>query len=160
MNSGNGQGSQSLNLPEEWCTVFDDPLDDELFGMSGALEALGELERNTDEAIIAQRSSERLEIKSRVWVRPGNVSERHRFTVEGMTGDISNGGCQVLLPRPIYPGDIFWLEFDASDVHIGPLLARCLRCRLIREDALEVGFRFFQDVDLRNAIVTSQAASA
>ena len=125
--------------------------------MSGALEALGELERNTDRAILAQRSSERLEVQCRIWVRPGNVSERNRFTIEGMTGDLSNGGCQVLLPRPIYPGDIFWLEFDENHVRIGPLLARCLRCRLIREDALEVGFRFFQDIDLRNALVVSRA---
>ena len=134
-------------------------MQDDLFEMSGALAALGELERNTDQAILAQRSSERLEIQCRVWVRPGNLSERNRFTIEGMTGDLSNGGCQVLLPQPIYPGDIFWLEFDEKLVRIGPSLARCLRCRLIREDAMEVGFRFFQDVDLSNALVVSRENS-
>ena len=85
-------------------------------------------------------------------VRPGNASERFRFSIEGLTGDISNGGCQVLLARPILPGDIYWLSFTGTDVTIGSLLVRCTRCRMVQEDAFESGFRFFHDIDLGNAL--------
>ena len=136
--------------------MFDEIQGDDVFGMSGALEALAELECNTSDAILAQRSSERIEIQTKVLVQPGNVSERHRYTIEGVTADISNGGCMVLLPRPIMVGDLFWITFDDQHVHIGSLFSRCLRCRFVREDAFETGFRFLQDVDVAAAIRMDQ----
>ena len=134
--------------------MFDDVNTDSLFGMSDALEALSELENNTSEAIVAQRSSERLEIQTKVIIRNGNASQRHVFAIEAVTADVSNGGCMVLMPRPIMAGDLFWMSFDDSQVRIGSLLARCMRCRMVREDAFEAGFRFMNDVDLSSAVVS------
>jgi hypothetical protein len=124
---------------------------DEFFELTDALSALGELEKNTDRAIVAQRASERLDIKCKIVIRAANASERQRVTIEGMTADISNGGCQVMVGRPIFVGDYFLLEFPDETLRIGSTLARCLRCRLIQEDAFEVGFRFEHDIDMQTA---------
>ena len=132
--------------------MFDELQGNDVFSMTDALESLSELEHNTSDAILAQRSSERIEIQTRLILQPGNSSDRHRFSIEGVTADISNGGCMVLTPRPIVVGDLFWMTFDESQVHIGSLFARCLRCRFVREDAFETGFRFMQNVDLSSAI--------
>ncbi len=133
--------------------------DNDVFEMTDALDALGDLEQNTSDAIIAQRTSKRIDIHIRVIVRPGNASERKRFVIQGMTSDLSNGGTKVILPCPILPGDIFWLEFGNEQVKIGSLLARCRRCIMIKDDAFEVGLRFFEDVDLANSLVADGAAA-
>jgi len=132
--------------------VFDSHHDEDVFCISDAIESLGELQENTSQAILRQRSSERITLRTKVVVRPGNASDRFRFSVEGLTGDISNGGCQILLARPILPGDIYWLSFTEPQVTIGSLLARCMRCRMVQEEAFESGFRFFHDIDLANAL--------
>ena len=51
-----------------------DQLDDELFVMTDAMEALAELERGTDRTLIAQRSSQRLEIRTGIKVQPADAS--------------------------------------------------------------------------------------
>lgn len=130
-----------------------DQLDDELFVMTDAMEALAELERGTDRTLIAQRSSQRLEIRTGIKVQPADASHRHRVNMEGLTADISNGGCMVLVPRAVLPGDMFWVTFEPTHVRIGSLFARCLRCRLVQEDLYEVGFRFLQDIDLSSLVV-------
>lgn len=130
-----------------------DHLDDELFVMTDAMEALAELERGTDRTLVAQRSSKRIEIRTGIRVQPADASQRHRVTIEGLTADISNGGCMVLIPRALLPGDLFWITFDSKHVRIGSLFARCLRCRLVQEDVFETGFRFLQDIDLATLLV-------
>ena len=132
--------------------MFNEPGQDDLFATTDALEALSQLEQNTCESLVRQRASERVQIRTKVVVRPGNSSQRHELAVEGLTGDISNGGCQILTGRPVLPGDIFWLEFSDEHIAIGSLLARCMRCRMIREDTFEVGFRFLHEIDLAGAL--------
>lgn len=141
-------------------TNVEDLRTDDWFGVADALEALAALETNTNAAILAQRASQRLEIQTKLIVRPGNASQRHEYSIPGVTADISSGGCMVLLPRPIMTGDLFWLAFDDSVLRIGSLLARCLRCRLVREDAFEIGFRFLNDVDLQAAIMQGRGLNA
>ncbi len=136
--------------------MFEQDIEADFFSVSHALEHLHELERNTSDAIKRQRSSERLEVSCPVEVRPGNASERHRRRIEGMTGDISRGGCLLLLPTPVLPGDIYWLSISGELKSVGDLLARCVRCRMIQEDAFEVGFRFFHDVDLSHLVEHEQ----
>lgn len=131
--------------------MFDHDADD-LFDSSEALDAIAELERNTSSAILSQRSSERLEIKTKVLVRPANASQRHEFNLECVTADISNGGCMVLAGRPVIPGDLYWLTFDDAQIKVGSLYARCLRCRYVREEIYEAGFRFLNDISLRDAL--------
>jgi hypothetical protein len=138
--------------------MFESHGGEELFGASDALQAIAELEHNTNDSILAQRASERLEIRTKVLVRPANASQRHQFVVECVTADMSNGGCMVLATRPLLPGDLFWLSFDDTQIRIGSLFERCLRCRFVREEAYEVGFRFLNDIDLSSILRNSQGA--
>lgn len=127
-------------------------LEDDLFKISDSLEAFNELEKCTDRAILAQRSSERLDIRTKLMIKPGNPSERHRLAIEAVTADLSNGGCMTLTSRAILPGDLYWLVFVGDDVRIGSLIARCMRCRMVQEEAFEVGFRFLQDIPLKDLL--------
>ena len=124
----------------------------EMAALRGALEALADLERNTRQSVARQRAHERLELRAAVSVRPGNSSERHRLVVEGMTSDVSAGGCLLLLSRPLPPGDIYWLSFDESQLALAPRLARCVRCRMVDETTFETSLAFFQEVDLAAAL--------
>ena len=136
-----------------------DEVEGDLFQPNDVLGALKELENNTPEEIRRQRTSERVDLNVPITVRPGNVSQRDEFAVEGTTVDVSAGGCMLLANRPILPGDVFWLEFDAEQVDLGPLHARCLRCRFVEENAFEVGFRFFDRVDLEGALARQSAVA-
>jgi hypothetical protein len=122
-----------------------------------ALASLADLEGNTSEAIKRARSSTRLRIKSKVIAQPGNSGDRFKWKVQGITGDVSSGGCQILFSIPLRVGDIYWLRFDKQTLNIDSVFARCLRCRLVREDAYEAGFKFFHQVDLSQ--VRQQGAS-
>ena len=126
--------------------------EDNVYQITDALESLSQLEQNTSEAVIRQRSSERISIRTKVWISPGNASQRDQYRIEGLTGDISAGGCLVLAGRPGLAGDIYWLSFAEDQVNIGSLLARCLRCRMVREDTFELGFRFFEPVEFSDGV--------
>jgi len=115
-------------------------------------ESLAELERNTASEIRRQRSHERYEIKAKVVVRPGNTSEQSKFAIQGTTGDISEQGCRILLPRPLHVGDIYRLAFDDTVFNLPLVFVRCIRCRLIREDAYEVGCIFFSPLELSSSL--------
>ena len=43
---------------------------------------------------------------------------------------------------------MYRLSFDRTVLDVESLFVRCLRCRLVRENAFEAGFSFFQPVDL------------
>ena len=58
----------------------------------------------------------------------------------------------TLTSRAILPGDLYWLVFVGDDVRIGSLIARCMRCRMVQEEAFEVGFRFLQDIPLKDLL--------
>jgi PilZ domain len=117
-----------------------------------ALNSLAALERNQSDAIKRARSSTRIRVKSKVIAQPGNSGDRLKFKIQGATGDISACGCQILFPIPVRVGDIYWLTFDKTKLELGSVFARCLRCRLIREDAYEAGFKFFEPVDVVDSV--------
>jgi len=129
------------------------------FQQEEALASLADLERNTSEAIIKSRGNARLRVKSKVIAQPGNSGDRRKIKMQGITGDISSGGCQILFPVPLRVGDIYWLSFDKAELNQDSIFARCLRCRLIREDAYEAGFKFFELLDLSEAISTRKTAA-
>lgn len=143
---------------EQGIVVFDD-LTREFLALPDAVSALQELEENTDRAVAARRGSERLAIRTGVTIRHGNASQRSSMQVEGITADLSNGGCLVLISRPLYAGDLFWLTFDDDHVRIGSLLARCRRCRFVQEDTFEVGFSFLVPVDVRGGLTAPSAST-
>ena len=102
----------------------------------------------------------RIAVKSAVILQPGNASDLLRFKVRGVTGDVSEGGCSILFPLSPRVGDIYRLQFDKAALDIPLTFTRCVRCRLIREDAYEAGFAFFNDITLpEQSAVASSIAS-
>ena len=124
-----------------------------------ALAAIAEMERNTPEQIKRLRSHQRIAIRAKVTVQPGNSSQRTQQGIDAVLGDISRGGCQLLSPEPLGVGDIYHLAFQRDDLDLEPVFARCLRCRLIREGAFECGFGFFKQLDLSH-LEDAQSSSA
>ena len=121
-----------------------------------AFDLLRELERNTPEEIRRQRSSFRIMIKSKVVLQPGNASEVLKFKVQGVTGDLSEGGCKALFPTPVRVGDVYRLQFDRQTLDLPLTFARCVRCSLVKEDSYEAGFRFFTPVTLPSTTEAAQ----
>lgn len=124
-----------------------------------AHEILRELERNTGDEIRQQRAQFRLAVKSAVILQAGNASELLSFKVKGVSGDISEGGCCVLFPIPTRVGDIYRLQFDHETLDLPLTFARCVRCRLVREDAYEAGFAFFKAIALPERLAVSGASA-
>ena len=131
-----------------------------LSNTDGAFETLRQLEKQVSEEARQQRAHKRVQVKARVVIQPGNISQTGGPTVQGVTGDISASGCRAMLPVPVQTGDVYRLQFDGVDVGEPSLFARCLRCRLIEDSAFEAGFQFFQpvsppaetDPDVRQAV--------
>lgn len=113
-----------------------------------AFDLLQELERNTPEEIRQQRTRFRVAVKAKVALQPGNASELLKYKVQGVSGDVSEGGCRILFPTPVAVGDVYRLAFDRTAFDLPLTFARCLRCRLLREDAFEAGFQFFSPIAL------------
>ncbi len=113
-----------------------------------AFDLLQDLGRNTPEEIRRQRSHFRLAIKAAVVLQSGNASDILAMKVKGTTGDVSEGGLSALFPIPPRVGDIYRLQFDRSTLDLPLTFARCVRCRVVREDAFEAGFCFFSPITL------------
>ncbi|HBS29676.1 MAG TPA: hypothetical protein DEB06_09560 [Phycisphaerales bacterium] len=113
-----------------------------------SLALLKEMERSTPEALKQARAHARLDIRAKVFVQPGDMSRRRDMKLQGTLGNISQGGCQLLVPIPIHVGDIYFVSFDRAELDVPPAFARCMRCRVVREDAFEVGMAFFAPVEL------------
>lgn len=113
-----------------------------------AHDLLKELEQQTSESIRRQRTSERHEVQSSVKVRPANASAFAEPVLTAVTGDVSPGGCRIMSSVPLRVGDVYKLEFAKGELDLPILFARCLRCRLVREDAFESGFAFFNTIKL------------
>jgi len=124
-----------------------------------AFDLLQELERNTSDEIRRQRAHFRLAIKAAVVLQPGNASQLLSYKLKGTMGDISEGGCSALFALPIHVGDIFRLQVDRNAVALPLLFARCVRCRLVREDAFEAGFAFFTPITLPEVAETEPVAA-
>ena len=111
-------------------------------------DLLQEIEQQTSEEIRKQRTHERVCIKAKVILQSGNSSELLSYKVQGVTGDVSEGGCRAMFPIPIGVGDIYRLQFDREQLDVPLVFARCMRCKLVREDAYEAGFSFFSPLQI------------
>ena len=130
-------------------SLFDDAsAADAAMNKDEAFAVLQELSRNTPDEIRRQRAHFRLAVKVAVILQPGNASELMTMKVKGVTGDISEGGCSILFPIPARVGDVYRLTFDRAGLDLPLTFARCVRCRLVREDAFEAGFSFFTTICL------------
>ena len=119
-------------------------LSDEEFGFG----ILQDLERQTSDKIRQQREYNRITMRAKVTLQSGNSSELLDYKITGVTGDISEGGCGAVFPIPVTVGDVYRIQFDREQLNLPLVFARCLRCKLIREDAYEAGFRFFTKLSL------------
>jgi len=117
-------------------------------GLDDALQLLQELEVNKPDEVRGQRAHTRRRVAIEVVLRPANSSDRAKSESRGTTADISEGGCQLVLPDPCGVGDVYLLEFDRGSLEVPQVFARCLRCRLIRENSFEAGFSFFTPIVL------------
>lgn len=128
--------------------LFDDDTAPAAPDSDGAFDLLKELERNKSDDIRRQRSHFRVAIKAKVTLQPANASQMLDFRLQGTTGDVSGGGCQLLFPMPVNVGDVYRLAFDRGELDLPLTFARCVRCRLLREDAFEAGFTFFAPISM------------
>lgn len=112
------------------------------------LELLHTLEKQGGDAVSKARKNARIEVKLKVIVRPGNSSEVLGHELQGISTDLARGGCRLILPLPVAVGDVFRIEFKSDEHRVPLVFARCLRCRLVREDVFEAGFGFFAPIDL------------
>ena len=112
------------------------------------MEVLSELEKSTSDAVKAQRGSTRRMVHLRIWVSPGDRSRREDWKHEGTTADVSEQGCKLLISSPLIPGDFYYLSFDRDALDVPPTFARCMRSRMINEDAYEGGMKFLNPIDL------------
>lgn len=110
------------------------------------LEAFLDLQQNSTTQ--SNRAHRRIQLKARCHVFPGNASQRGDGAVSTVCNDVSARGCRVISPMPLMVGDLYRLEFDDEQLDIQPVFCRCLRCRLLRDDAYEIGFAFFAEVEL------------
>ena len=115
------------------------------------LELLKDLERQSREEIKRLRAHERLDLRVPVVLQPASSSLIGTLRIVAETGDLSQGGCRVISPRPVAVGDVYRLEFERGRIELPTVFARCLRCRLLREDAFEAGFAFFTPIALEEA---------
>ena len=114
-----------------------------------------ELERNTPEELRRQRAHFRVTVRARVIVQPGNASQLASLKLQCTVGDLSEGGCRLVAPGPLAVGDIFRLTFNPAELPLALTFARCMRCQLLREDAYDVGFRFFSSIALPETLLAS-----
>ena len=139
--------------------MFDEDTSPGLLGDDEAVQMLQELAANTPEELRRRRTHFRLSIKMPVILQPGNASELLSFKVKGVTADLSQGGCSAVLPVPIRVGDMYRLQFDRGTLDLPLTFARCVRCRLLREDAFEAGFSFFTTITLPERVIRTEAPS-
>lgn len=112
------------------------------------IELLKDLERQSIEEIQKLRTHERVDTKIRLVIQHGDSSQLGKLRIQATTSDLSAGGCCVISTAPVSVGDIFRLSFDSSQLDIPLVFARCVRCRLLREDAFETGFAFFAPISI------------
>lgn len=112
---------------------------------------IDELSKSSSEAVKKLRGHARQSLRVKVFVEPASMSARTGVRFQGVTGDISSGGTQILLARPLSIGDVYQISFERNELDIPPVYALCLRGRTVRPDAYEAGLRFLEPVTLPNS---------
>lgn len=113
-------------------------------------EMLQDLERQSLDQIRKLRKHQRFEIRVSVTLRPGDSSSE-AAPIEGTSIDFSSGGCAAQFARPVGVGDVFRLSVTDDRLDVPMVFARCMRCRLVREDVFEAGFSFFSPISIEQA---------
>lgn len=109
---------------------------------------IDELAKSSNDAVKSMRGHTRRSLRVKVFVEPASLSARTGVRFQGVTGDISSGGTQILLARPLAIGDLYQVSFDRAELDVPPVFAQCLRGRMVRPDAYEAGLRFLEQITL------------
>ncbi len=128
-----GSTAASVDVP----TTADDLLDD-------LLQAAGNESQETN-----QRRASRSVERSSITIESASTSERGRRAITGHLRDAGCGGVGTLTTRAPSVGDVYLLNIEDSPFTTGQIFARCMHCRLIREDSFESGFAFFAPATLQ-----------
>ena len=96
-----------------------------------------------------QRRASRSTDRSIITIESASTSERGQRSIEGHLRDTGCGGVGTLTTRPPSVGDVYLLNIQDSPFTTDQIFARCMHCRLIREDSFESGFAFFAPATLR-----------
>jgi hypothetical protein len=110
-------------------------------------ELVKELATNTAAEVQARRIHPRFTVSLPVAARPGNFSDRTRGAVPGRTVDVSQGGCLIIFEQSVHVGDVYALDIDRKNTKLPLIYARCVRARMLHDDAIEAGFSFFAALD-------------
>lgn len=124
--------------------------DNSILNDSDTDSLINELAQSSNEAVKKMRGHARRSVRAKVFVEPASMSARTGVRFQGVTGDISSGGTQILLARPLAIGDVYLISFERTELDIPPAYALCLRGRTVRPDAYEAGLRFLEPVTLPN----------
>lgn len=116
---------------------------------SESLETLLELQRR-DASQGPQNRAQRIGVECKIAIESGNSSQRDGTRREAICNDLSVSGCRLITPEPLRVGDIYRLSFEKS-LNLPSAFARCVRCRLLREDAFETGLQFFNEISIPGA---------
>ncbi len=111
-------------------------------------QLIADVERSTPDAVKRERAHTRHSIRAKVTVEPASMSARGSERIEGVTGDLSSGGTQLLTSKPLRIADLYLVTFDCEQVDVPPTYALCVRARLVRSDAFESGLKFLTHVDI------------
>ncbi|MFO0827152.1 MAG: PilZ domain-containing protein [Phycisphaerales bacterium] len=111
-------------------------------------ELVKELASNTAAEVQAKRLHPRFTVALPVVARPANFSDRAAAGATGRTVDISQGGCMVIFEQAVYVGDVYAIDVDRRNTKLPLIYARCVRARMLHDDAIEAGFAFFTALDV------------
>ncbi len=120
---------------------------------------IDELAKSSSDAVKKLRGHKRQSLRVKVYVEPASMSARTGVRFQGVTGDISSGGTQILVARPLAIGDVYQLSFEREEFDMPPVYALCLRGRTVRPDAYEAGLRFLEQVTLPSSSADEEQGS-
>lgn len=111
-------------------------------------DLVGEIARNTPSNIAALRKHERVMVRGGMEILPGDLT-RVENPDRGSAVDVSAGGCMGVFARPPLVGNVYRVRISSSELDLPMTYAKCVRVRLLRDDAFEAGFAFFAPVELQ-----------
>lgn len=110
------------------------------------LDLLEDLEHQTLDNVARLRTHERISLRIKILLSPGNLSELVAAPLEGFTKDLSQGGCAAVFPVAPRVGDLYRVQLVDEQRSLPQVIARCRRCAMIRDDAFQCGFEFISQL--------------
>ena len=116
-----------------------------------SLKVLEELELNQPKSVMEVRCVDEVEVKAKVWVEPGNASDRDGQKLVGMSSRIGQLSLTTVFPQPLRVGDVYRVTFDRDSLDLDPTYGVCRRCRYVNDDTFESMLVFFAPVRISDS---------